>query len=43
MEKYSFLASVYRNSKADEMRVCVESMLSQTVAPDQIVIVIDGR
>ena len=42
MEKYSFLASVYRNSKADEMRVCVEGMLSQTVAPDQIVIVIDG-
>ena len=42
MEKYSLLASVYRNSKADEMRVCVESMLSQTVAPDQIVIVIDG-
>lgn len=39
---YSFLASVYKNSKADEMRVCVESMLNQTVKPDQIVIVVDG-
>ena len=43
MEKYSFLASVYKNSKVDEMKVCVESMLSQTVKPDQIVIVVDGE
>ena len=41
MEKYSFLASVYKNSKVDEMKVCVESMLSQTVKPDQIVIVVE--
>ena len=40
--KYSFLASIYRNTKADEMKVCVETMCSQTVKPEQIVIVIDG-
>lgn len=40
--QYSFLASVYKNSKVDEMRICIESMVKQTVKPDQIVIVIDG-
>ncbi len=39
---YSFLTSVYRNTKESEMRECVESMLSQTVPPEQVVIVIDG-
>ena len=42
MEKYSFLASIYKNTKTDEMEVCVESMINQTVPPEQIVIVIDG-
>ena len=42
MEKYSFLASIYKNTKIDEMEVCVESMINQTAPPEQIVIVIDG-
>lgn len=42
MEKYSFLASVYKNTKLEEMKICVESMINQTCPPDQIVIVIDG-
>ena len=42
MEKYSFLASIYKNTKVDEMKECIQSMLSQTILPDEIVIVIDG-
>ncbi len=40
--KYSFLASVYKNSKTSEMRLCVEGMINQSVKPDQIVVVVDG-
>lgn len=40
--KYSFLASIYRNTKVDEMKICVESMLAQSIPADQIVIVVDG-
>ncbi len=40
--KYSFLASIYRNTKVEEMKICVESMLSQSIPADQIVIVVDG-
>lgn len=39
---YCFLTSVYKNTKMEEMRQCVDSMLSQSLPPDQIVIVIDG-
>ena len=42
MNKYSFLASVYKNTKTDQMKVCTESMLNQTCPPDQVVIVTDG-
>ena len=42
MEKYSVLMSLYVKEKADYLRLAVESMLDQTVAPDEIVIVEDG-
>ncbi len=41
--EYSFLTSVYKNSKADEMRECVKSMEEQSVKPEQIVVVLDGE
>ena len=40
--KYSVLMSVYANEKADNLSTSVESMLLQTVKPEQIVIVKDG-
>ena len=40
---YTFLTSVYKNTKADEMRECVDSMENQTVKPEQIVVVLDGE
>lgn len=40
--EYSFLASIYKNTKIDEMKLCVESMLAQSILPNQIVIVVDG-
>lgn len=43
MEKYSFLTSIYKNTKVDEMEECVNSMANQTVPPEQIVVVIDGE
>lgn len=43
MEKYSFLSSVYKNTKVDEMKIAIDSMVNQTYPPEQIVIVIDGE
>lgn len=43
MEKYSFLASVYKNTKINEMKECLASCVNQTCPPDQIVIVVDGE
>lgn len=42
MDKYSFLTTIYRNAKVDEMKISIASMVGQTVQPEQIVIVIDG-
>lgn len=42
MEKYSFLMSVYAKENPEYLHESIESMLSQTVAPDEIVIVEDG-
>ena len=42
MKEYSFLTSVYKNTKRGEMEETVSSMLAQTVRPKRIVIVIDG-
>lgn len=43
MNNYSFLASIYKNTKVDEMKNCVASMIEQTLPPEQIVIVVDGE
>ena len=42
MDKYSVLMSVYHKEKADYFKASVDSMLGQTVLPDEIVIVEDG-
>lgn len=42
MEKYSVLMSLYIKEKPDYLRQSIDSMLKQTVMPDEIVIVKDG-
>lgn len=42
MEKYSVLMSLYKKENPEYLRMAIDSMLSQTVAPDEIVIVEDG-
>lgn len=42
MEKYSVLMSLYKKEKPEYLRLAIDSMLNQTVAPDEIVIVKDG-
>lgn len=42
MGKYSFLMSVYKKEKPDNLRRSIESMLNQTCIPNEIVIVKDG-
>lgn len=41
-KKYSVLMSVYKNDNAEYLRLAIESMLNQTVTPNQVVIVEDG-
>ena len=41
--KYSVLMSVYINDKEEYLKSCIESMLNQTIKPDQVVIVEDGE
>lgn len=41
--KYSVLMSVHINEKLEYFKLSVESMLNQTLVPDQIVIVKDGQ
>lgn len=43
MEKYSVLMSVYKNDKPDWVEIAVNSMLGQTIKPDEIVLIIDGQ
>jgi len=43
MEKYSFLASVYKNTRLEELKEALESWENQTYKPEQIVVVIDGE
>lgn len=43
MGSYSFLTSCYIKSKPDEFKVAMESMLNQTLPPEQIVLVVDGQ
>ena len=40
--KYSVLMSVYYKENAEFLKQAIESMLKQTVLPDQIVLVEDG-
>ncbi|OJF90674.1 glycosyltransferase [Alkalibacterium sp. 20] len=42
MEKYSVLMSLYKDEKPQNLKVSIQSMLDQTVKPDEIVLVKDG-
>lgn len=42
MEKYSVLMSLYKKEKPAYLRLAIDSMLNQTVKPDEIVLVEDG-
>ncbi len=42
MEKYSVLMSLYMKEKPEYLELAIDSILSQTVQPDEIVIVKDG-
>lgn len=39
---FSVCMSVYKNDKAEHVKQAVESILNQTVKPDEVVVVIDG-
>ena len=41
--KFSVLLSIYYKEKPEYFRECMESVYSQTVLPDEIVLVEDGR
>ncbi len=43
MEKYSVLMSLYMKENPEYLRLAIDSMIGQTVAPDEIVIVEDGK
>lgn len=42
MEKYSVLMSLYKKEKPEYLGLAIDSMINQTVMPDEIVIVEDG-
>ena len=42
MKKYSVLMSLYKDEKPEYFRLAIDSMLNQTLQPDEIVIVKDG-
>ena len=42
MEKYSVLMSVYYKENPEYLKIAIESMLNQTVKPDEFIIVEDG-
>lgn len=39
---YSVCMSVYKNDRADFVKIAVDSILSQSIPPDEIILVIDG-
>lgn len=41
-QKYSILMSLYKKEKPEYLRLAIDSMINQTVPPDEIVIVEDG-
>lgn len=42
LDKYSALMSVYKNDKPEFLQIAIDSMLNQTIPPEQFVIVEDG-
>lgn len=42
MSPFSVCMSVYKNDKADEVKLAIESILNQTVKPDEVIVVVDG-
>lgn len=42
MLKYSVLMSVYKQVKISEFTLSIDSMINQTVSPDEIIVVVDG-
>ena len=42
MEKYSVLLSLYKKEHPEYLRLALDSMINQTIAPDEIVLVEDG-
>lgn len=42
MEKYSVLMAVYYREKTEHLRLAMQSMITQTVPPDEFVLVCDG-
>lgn len=40
--KYSVLMSIYKNEKPDYFKISLDSMINQTIKPDEIVLVKDG-
>lgn len=43
MEKYSVLMSLYKNEHPEYLRLSLDSMINQTIKPDEIVLVEDGH
>jgi glycosyltransferase involved in cell wall biosynthesis len=43
MDKYSVLMSLYIKEKPEYLKLAIQSMIDQTVQPDEIVIVKDGK
>ena len=41
-KKYSVLMSLYKKEKAEYLRLALDSMINQTVRPDEIILVEDG-
>ena len=41
-KKYSVLMSLYKKEKPEYLRLAIDSMLNQTIAPDEIIMVEDG-
>lgn len=41
-QKYSVLMSLYKKEKANHLRIALDSMINQTVKPDEIILVEDG-
>ena len=42
MEKYSVLMSLYVKEDAENFRIAINSMINQTIPPEEIVLVEDG-